>query len=374
MSDNASSLSGSSFVFMAPPSTTPSSHTASSLRARPGCLAPYARVKPYSLFQLLHLSSSPQNAGSTRPVLSPTTSTQTLTTQQKSSIQSQPVPQKQSNNPDLEEPPSKQRSSSVTTGNISSTILSVFQKNSSSSSKKRNSNTSPPPSPTATTSTIFNSASERWKNIKTNCPLLSDCIRQYSKDIGFTILIFCGPLQQDSLDRVQACVRQFNLPTSFIYRYEQHPPSLYTHSRYSFGAKSLSSISTASSDQKLPTDTPSFSTPLFTTLFVASSCKSDAIKYLNSTPPGLVHSTFPSGLAQVFLDHDQQCYKAYDIRPQRPEIVVVRPDGYIGTRVKIQPDNEEKSFECLNMYFDSFLSSYVDMESAAAVVAASYDC
>ncbi|OBZ87619.1 Phenol 2-monooxygenase [Choanephora cucurbitarum] len=381
LNDNGSNMSGSSFVFMAPPSSLPSPHTLTSLRARPGCLAPHARVKPYSLLQL-----SSQNTGSAKPILSPTPSTQTSTPRSPT----QPTHPKPSDTPDQEDPSSKQRSpSSVTTGNISSTILSVFQKNLNGNSKKRNSNTSPPPSPT--TLTMFN---ERWKSIKTNCPSLSDCIRQYNKDTGFTLLIFCGPLQQESLDRVQACVRQLNLPMSFIHRYEQHAPSFYTHPRYSFGAKSLSSLSTVSSDPKSSLDTPRtsidshrhsassdtysshalFSAPLFSCLFITSSCKKEAAKYLTDTPASVVHSTFPSGLAQVYLDHDQQCYKAYDIQLHRPEIVVIRPDGYIGTRVIIQPENEEQSFERLNMYFDSFLSPFVDMESAAAVVAASYDC
>ncbi|RCH89960.1 hypothetical protein CU098_006293 [Rhizopus stolonifer] len=378
--------STSSFVFMAPPPSTTA--PIEFQKSQPGCLAPNAKLKPYTLFQLLFMTSS-QNTTNSKLILSPTISSKTLPIPQKP-LSPPPPPSSSSSQTELElEELKRNRSNSATTGNLSSTLLAVFQKNLNSGLKKRNSTQStpsaPPVTPIITASALI--SPERWKSIKTNHHQLSERIHQLNKGLTFTLLIFCGPLLQDSIERVQSFVRRFNSPLSFIHRYEYD--QFYNNNRHSVGDKSLSSISTCSSSfdfRKSSLDTPRTSfdsqyqspdnhstSPLFSMIFITSSCKNEATRYLNNTPPAIVHSTFPCGLAQVFIDHDQQCYKAYDISHHQPEVVVVRPDGYIGTRVTIDED-QDASFERLCHYFDSFLRPFVDMNSAAAVVAAGYDC
>jgi hypothetical protein len=148
------------------------------------------------------------------------------------------------------------------------------------------------------------------------------------------------------------------------------PQPYYHHHRYSISSISSSSSIIYPPQTQQPTNRATSANPtaLFSILYITSSTKNEAVKYLNNTPPAMVHSTFPHGLAQVFLDNDQQCYKAYGV--QQPEVIVIRPDGYVGTRVSMQ---YEDCFERLSLYFDSFLRLAVDMNTAAATVAAGYD-
>jgi hypothetical protein len=271
--------------------------------------------------------------------------------------------------------------------------------------------------PTASLTTTPASAlisADRWKSIKTNHIQLMDRIQSLNRNgCTFTILIFCGSMTE-SQEKTRNFVKLLGSPMSFLQQYEritqsnrnssasysyndhrssissstslkQSPPQQY-QSRASFDqprresfesfsveADNRFSMSTLSSSNSSSTFHNNNNTqqPLFSLLFVSSSTKNDATKYLNNTPPATVHSTFPCGLAQVLLDHDGQCYRAYNIKKQT-EVVVIRPDGYIGTRVPIT--QEDDCFDRLNMYFDSFLRPPVDMNTAAAVVAAGYDC
>ncbi|GAA5798628.1 hypothetical protein HPULCUR_004033 [Helicostylum pulchrum] len=365
-----------------------------------GFLAPNAKLKPYTLFQLLLISSSSQQQ-TIKPTLTPST------------IKSIEEIKNVSLTKDLKN--RRTRSNSVTTINNLSSIWSsipLFQKSSSSSNsganKKRFNNnnnnniTATTSTSTATPSTALISP-DRWKSIKPNHLQLLDRIQSFNKNsCTFTILIFCGSITETQ-ERTRNFVKLLESPMSFIHRYERAHSNRDTNNRNSTvslnsptaesfyqssggGRQSLDqprrdsfesfvdpsrfSTSTMSSSSTY-NHHPAVSNALFSVLFISSSARSEAVKYFNNTPPATVHSTFPSGLTQVFLDHDGQCYKAYNVGKQS-EVIVIRPDGYIGTRAPIV--KEEEGFERVSMYFDSFLRPPVDMNTAAAVVAAGYDC
>lgn len=390
-----------SFEFMSPPRL--SNGFAPSVMA--GFLAPNAKLKPYTLFQLLLISSSSSQQQQQQIIKPVTTLTNLLPSATKSIEEIKNVSltdtTKDSKN-------RRRRSNSVTTNNLSSIWSSIplFQKNntnsSSSGTKKRsNSNTiqATTSSSTATPATVLISP-DRWKSIKPNHLQLLDRIQSFNKNsCTFTILIFCGSITETQ-ERTKNFVKLLESPVSFIHRYERahlsrdnnnrnstvslNSPT--TESFFQSGRQSLDqprrdSFESFADQSRFSTSTMSSSSTynhqsgvsnaLFSILFVSSSARSEAVKYLNNTPPATVHSTFPSGLTQVFLDHDGQCYKAYNVGKQS-EVIVIRPDGYIGTRAPIA--KEEEGFERVSMYFDSFLRPPVDMNTAAAVVAAGYDC
>ncbi|CAO3642480.1 unnamed protein product [Mucor hiemalis] len=445
-----------SFEFVGPPATSSGNSSSMSNTYIPlnlavaGNLAPNAKLKPYTLFQLLLTSANP---ASVKPPLTTTLSSQQLlpsTTNNEE--EEQPVTKKKSSTPpqtnsSLKDHRSeRQRSNSVTTSNSSPnsgsnnsiwSVIPKLQKANSSKSKttslsfiKRSSisdaikistsaslNTYIATTPTSpsTTEPVITPASvlisaERWKSIRTNHIQLMDRIQSLNKSgCTFTILIFCGDMTEFQ-EKTRHFVKLLSLPTSFLQRYERavtahnnrssiisittadHRSSISssTSSKQQFGQQNNTNGRKSSFDQprresfesaidqsRFSMSTLSSSStfhhpqqPLFSLLFVTSSARNDAVKYLNNTPPATVHSTFPCGLTQVLLDHDGQCYRAYNIKQN--EVVVIRPDGYIGTRIPIT--QEEESFDRLNMYFDSFLRPPVDMNTAAAVVAAGYDC
>lgn len=445
-----------SFEFVGPPATSSGNSSSMSNTYIPlnlavaGNLAPNAKLKPYTLFQLLLTSANP---ASVKPPLTTTLSSQQLLpSTTNNDEEEQPITKKKSSTPpqtnsSLKDHRSeRQRSNSVTTSNSSPnsgsnnsiwSVIPKLQKANSSKSKttslsfiKRSSisdaikistsaslntyiattPTSPStPEPVITPASVLISA-ERWKSIRTNHIQLMDRIQSLNKNgCTFTILIFCGDMTEFQ-EKTRHFVKLLSLPTSFLQRYERavtahnnrssiistttadHRSSISssTSSKQQFGQQNNTNGRKSSFDQprresfesaidqsRFSMSTLSSSStfhhpqqPLFSLLFVTSSARNDAVKYLNNTPPATVHSTFPCGLTQVLLDHDGQCYRAYNIKQN--EVVVIRPDGYIGTRIPIT--QEEESFDRLNMYFDSFLRPPVDMNTAAAVVAAGYDC
>ncbi|KAG1472226.1 hypothetical protein G6F56_001672 [Rhizopus delemar] len=164
-------------------------------------------------------------------------------------------------------------------------------------------------------------SSGRWKSIKQNYSKLNDRIQGFNpQGICFTLLVFCGPLMLSPA--VAQFIKHLASPISFLYQ---------TNSETCLH-------STVGQKQQ--------DTSLFSVLFISNATKQEATHYIHQTPSDTVHSHFPYGLDKVFLDHDQQCYKAYDIR--QPEVVIIRPDGFIGTR--IPPD-----YQRLCLYFNSFL-------------------
>ncbi|CEG67233.1 hypothetical protein RMATCC62417_03695 [Rhizopus microsporus] len=297
-----------------------------------GCLAPNGKLKPYSLVQLLLLTN-------TKP-------TKPTTTQLKPSSSTS-----------IEH--SRGRSSSMNNSNLSN-LFNIFQKG----HKKQNSTSS-----NKMTVVTERRSSERWKSIRPNYLQLLDCIQSTSQ---FTLLVFCGSLSTFESSPLSKVTQQISSPISFLYHYT---PDMMHNSSSPTARWSASSIH--SFYQRRSTDTtrssfedslrfsyrpqPPSEPDLFSIMFISNSTKQEANQYLTQTPPSVVHSTWPFGLDKVYLDHDQQCYKTYEIK--QPEIIVIRPDGYIGTRV----DN----YDQLCLYFDSFLTS-PNEHSAAAVVAASY--
>lgn len=457
--DESTNMSTPSFEFVAPPSPFQNSLDLDAA-AKTGCLAPNAKLKPYTLFQLLLSTSSQPSNTAAKTVLSPTVSSSLLSStglptpssspplQHQQQISGDPVKGKQelsskvlsviNNNSNR----SRRRANSVTSGNNGSlstiwSVLPIIQKNINTSLKKRHiitgsNNTvltasSPTGNTSATTTTTTTPASvlisaERWKSIKTTHIQLLDRIQSCKKyRPTFTLLIFCGAMQETNNDKLQAFTRKLTSPSSFLYRYEDHSNagnrSNFTSSSSTITTtdhrSSMSSINSISyTNRKSSLDTPrdsldsyephhrysississsssivyplqieqkqqaanhtsgAHTTGLFSILYITSSTKNETVKYLNDTPPAMVHSTFPHGLDQVFLDHDQQCYKSYGVQKHRPEVVIIRPDDYIGTRVSMQ---YEDCFERLDSYFDSFLRPAVDMDTAAATVAAGFD-
>lgn len=450
-----------SFEFVGPPATSSGNSSAMSNTYIPlnlavaGNLAPNAKLKPYTLFQLL-LTSTASPASVKPPLTSNLSSQQLLTSSPNNDDEDQSTMKKKSSTPPQANSAVKnkrgerQRSNSVTTSNASSndssstnstnnnSIWSVipmlqkvntktttlgFKKRSSISEAVKTSTSATVPSSNATATPASPStpqpmitpasvliSAERWKSIKTNHIQLADRIQSLNKNgCTFTILIFCGDMTEFQ-EKTRHFVKLLSSPTSFLQRYERavtahnnrssvistttadhrlsissNTSSKQQHSQQnnasgrksSFDQPRRESFESAVDQSRFSMSTLSSSStfhhpqqPLFSLLFVTSSARNDAVKYLNNTPPATVHSTFPCGLTQVLLDHDGQCYRAYNIKQN--EVVVIRPDGYIGTRIPIT--QEEQSFDRLNMYFDSFLRPPVDMNTAAAVVAAGYDC
>jgi hypothetical protein len=363
--------------------------------AGPGCLAPNAKLKPYTFFHLLlNATSSANIKGPDEVKNAPIAEVQPPCTS--TSAQNPPSPSSER----------RERSNSATSRQLIPAKWSVLPRIQKS---KRSSNSKPSQlkRQSSTTDTIL----DRWKSIKPNHFQLHKAIQSSCQNhCTFTILVFCGSLTDpESFEKIQTFHKLLDSPTSFYHRYSdesffKHATSspLYIHHRasvsslaslnnvqqhYKAGSTSSSHIpyrksvssdhrdsSSFEEDRRSSSDSSSTSAStseknqLFSLLFVSSSTKNEALQFLTTTHPSIVHTCFPDGLAKVFLDHDQQCYKAYDVK-QNLEIVVIRPDGYIGTRV-----HEPDSFDQLCMYFDSFLRPPVDMYTAAAVVAAGYDC
>lgn len=333
--------------------------------------------------------------------------------------------------------------------------------------------------------TSTSSTSERWKRIRPNYYHLLDRMGWEYSDVTFTILVFCGNIHEDEkcLSTLRKLRRYLDSPTSFIHRYETHhqhhqnryplsyslpksgststvrpssplqsppspsisPPVLssappptepnhrasissfssshrssfsYPTTRGSYSAFSIpgspTSMTTNMTRLSMNDHRPSFSSayymddtdnsaapspphltedaratsfsssnssnsssstpsPLFSFFYVTTSSKNDVIKCLNTTPSTVIHAAFPFGLDKVYLDHDHQCHNAYNSSPTKnksPTMVVIRPDGYVGARVRL---NDDEDVDRLDAYFDSFLRPHYDHTSAAALIAAAYD-
>ncbi|CEI89231.1 hypothetical protein RMCBS344292_03597 [Rhizopus microsporus] len=260
-----------------------------------GCLAPNGKLKPYSLVQLLLLTN-------TKP-------TKPTTTQLKPSSSTS-----------IEH--SRGRSSSMNNSNLSN-LFNIFQKG----HKKQNSTSS-----NKMTVVTERRSSERWKSIRPNYLQLLDCIQNTSQ---FTLLVFCGSLSTFESSPLSKVTQQISSPISFLYHYT---PDMMHNSSSPTARWSASSIH--SFYQRRSTDTtrssfedslrfsyrpqPPSEPDLFSIMFISNSTKQEANQYLTQTPPSVVHSTWPFGLDKVYLDHDQQCYKTYEIK--QPEIIVIRPD------------------------------------------------
>ncbi|KAI9030670.1 FAD binding domain-containing protein [Phycomyces nitens] len=406
-----------------------------------GSLAPNAKLKPYTLLQLLSQTQTTEAVKTVEYPRSPSVGMIVSTST------------KTSDNPMVGTRPRRSRSQSNVSANptwsfnrVGPMLKKAIGTNSlvKSSSQPLDENDTLTACPMTTTSGI-----ERWKSIKTNSYQLRERIVPKGIPVTFTVLVFCGSLaDQENVSMLRSLKHRIDDPNSFFSCYENSPhvcqplvdesqsfpsgrpqsPSSVSdaesrhsgeNSRSSFSSESsqrsstssrslkstskINSITTApfsqatipptspvssvlspvlsaqispwSNSLDLPrtsiTSTSTISTEkshqLFNFIYITTSTKTQVSKFLSDTPPSVVNNTFPCSLSNVYLDHDQQCHSAYSI--PKPTIVVVRPDGYIGTRVKISEHND---IHKLNNYFDAFLRPSADMFSAAAVVAADY--
>ncbi|KAF7728603.1 hypothetical protein EC973_005830 [Apophysomyces ossiformis] len=358
-------------------------------RGTAGSLAQNAKLKPYTVFQLLMLQ------------------TQAKTEQ---------APPKSNQRSRRSWRPRSHSASSLSAGWSLALVGPILQ------NMTRRASTSARHQRHCSTSSQESSSFEGWRGIKPNHYQLLDRIHGDGSPVTFTILVFCGALTDDNFQRLRLLKRHLDDPQSFLNRYETMPYSVagfmansprhakhHPH-RASLGSDitstrslSVSSASTTASHRSSTTSASSLSTksirfslfsnyvpwrtsldeeykekeeedqieeenPVFSFVYITSSTKADVSSLLASTPPSIIHATFPFGLNKVYLDHDQQSHTAYDIKS--PTVVIVRPDGYIGARVRIREDELIQ----LDNYFDSFLRPPADMTSAAAVVAADFDC
>ncbi|KAI8137559.1 FAD binding domain-containing protein [Fennellomyces sp. T-0311] len=341
----------------------------------PGTLAPNSKLKPYTLFTLLvNVREMPTPPGSI--------------------VSGKQAPEKDDRPPRSRRWTRARSNSTSSTSNTTSWLLAPI--------KKRTSN--PPPSPPVNPTSP--TTAERWRKIKQNQYSLLDRMTQNASSSAFRVLVFCQSLNDpENLATLQRFRRHLEESHSFVQRYEKlnssHPllsaawmfeetnkrsstMSLSSISRSSISSNNrffysppTSPVSTARTSLDQPRSTSSFdfrppdvtttASNMFTFTYITSSSKTEIIKFLSDTKPAIVHATFPLGLDKVYLDHDQQSHTLYNIKT--PSVVIVRPDGYIGTTISINDLN----FEKLDTYFDTFLRPPIDMTSAAAMAADYYD-
>ncbi|ORZ03664.1 FAD binding domain-domain-containing protein [Syncephalastrum racemosum] len=119
-----------------------------------------------------------------------------------------------------------------------------------------------------------------------------------------------------------------------------------------------------------PPPLPLTATPssLFSFVYITTSNRHEVNDFVASTAPMSIHAAFPFGLERVYLDHDNQTHIAYNANEQQgPVVAILRPDGYIGARARVHDQMHD-----LTSYFDRFLTPPVDLDSAAADVAADF--
>ncbi|KAI9317278.1 FAD binding domain-containing protein [Dichotomocladium elegans] len=261
--------------------------------------------------------------------------------------------------------------------------------------------------------------SDRWRLIRANHYSLFDRIVTERSPGSFTLVVFCTAIH--SCQQALQMLGQYLDSPSSITQYEHtvshavaeptlrptsrsisHTSSIISKHRYSsssssprslgFGSRLLrffsswssSSLTTISTEEPRPPLPFLLSKPkgqvmhplsaekapdgdfrLFSIIYITSSSRQQASQFLSETMPGTIRSMFPRGLDHVYFDHDNQTHSLYSI--SEPTVVVIRPDNYIGTRIKI-PGQVER----LSSYFDTFLIPPVDLDSAAADVAADF--
>lgn len=350
----------------------------------PGTLAQNARLKPYTLYDLLMSSQS--------------------------SASNDDRPPKSSSSSNKQHTRIRRPRSNSSSGWLAPFIQSVTKR--SSNDQKSANRASLQPTSTkengSSTSHHHQHASrhghssiplDRWRSIKTNYYQLLDRILFCGAPASFIILVFCGSLaDRVNLSILQKFRRHLEEPQSFVQQYEpisssrlsigqwsNHPRASVSSSHRSSSESTLFSLSppaspiTLSSVGRTSLDhhktslsmiqpPSSSSTSLFSFMYITASSKAEALQFLTSTNPALVHATFPMGLERVYIDHDRQSHTVFGIKS--PSVIVVRPDGYIGASFNLQYDKE---LEKLDSYFDAFLRPPIDMTCAAALAADYYD-
>ncbi|KAI9266607.1 FAD binding domain-containing protein [Phascolomyces articulosus] len=262
-------------------------------------------------------------------------------------------------------------------------------------------------------SVVMTSHSETWRILKANHYDLLERVAKDAHPGSFTILIFCDSLAKEkNLKTLQHFKQYMDTPSSLL-QYEQrrlhhHRLSIPSESLYnspqppttpttntseaSTPRSSLSSGFTAAtnrlsrffsmwssvstiastpispSTQSPPPPIPATGSPLrlFSFLYITSSSRQQVNEFLTTNSAPFIHSLFPQGLERLYIDHDNITHSAYGVTNGEPVVVVIRPDGYIGMRSRLD------KLDSLNNYFDTFMIPPVDLDSAAADVANDY--
>lgn len=251
---------------------------------------------------------------------------------------------------------------------------------------------------------------DRWRFIKANHYDLLDRITADRNTPGcFTILIFCTSIT-DCQHALQQLKQYLDLPSS-IMQYDIHPShqhrqqeqqqqpqqpltrplssssstestmssprssssimsagsrlSRFFSSWSSASSHSTVSVPSLSSSNTAPCTTSSMPSSLFSFVYITSSTRQEVADFLSITPPNILRHMFPHGLERLYLDHDNQAHSSYSIN--EPTLVIVRPDDYMGARIRLPCQ-----LPGLGRYFDRFMVPPVDMDSAAADVAADF--
>ncbi|KAI7859086.1 FAD binding domain-containing protein [Circinella umbellata] len=253
--------------------------------------------------------------------------------------------------------------------------------------------------------------SETWRVIKANQYELLEIIAKNAHPGSFTILVFCNSLMEDKNLKILQHFKQYMDTPSSLLQYEPrrlHDNRLSVLSEPIYNSQ-LSRTSSSLSDTSTPrsslssgftaatnrlsrffsmwssvstiASTPLPPTPhspppplpvtgsplnLFSFLYVTSSTRQQVSEFLTTSSAPFLHSLFPQGLERLYLDHDNLTHSAYGINNNEPTIVVIRPDGHIGMRTRLD------KIDVLNNYFNTFMIPPVDLDSAAADVANDY--
>ncbi|KAI9305220.1 hypothetical protein BJ944DRAFT_265583 [Cunninghamella echinulata] len=108
---------------------------------------------------------------------------------------------------------------------------------------------------------------------------------------------------------------------------------------------------------------------MFSFTYLTTSNKPECLQFLAEQTPNTIQNTFPFGLENVHMDHENQAHSIYSLDNYQPTMVVIRPDGYIGAKVPLDNVN------ALNNYFQQFLlpdMHFSPEESAISLVANGY--
>ncbi|CAO3649073.1 unnamed protein product [Cunninghamella echinulata] len=177
--------------------------------------------------------------------------------------------------------------------------------------------------------------------------------------------------------------RQQQIPTSSTTSFHSSQfNNVYTHnegqqnSYYSIAKKSMLSNSSNltmttynKNDDDKEGEEEKKKIPMFSFTYLTTSNKPECLQFLAEQTPNTIQSTFPFGLENVHMDHENQAHSIYSLDNYQPTMVVIRPDGYIGAKVPLDDVN------ALNSYFHQFLLQdmhFSPEESAISLVANGY--
>lgn len=247
---------------------------------------------------------------------------------------------------------------------------------------------------------------DRWRFIKANHYDLLDRITADRNTPGcFTILVFCTSINdcQHALQELKqyldspSSIMQYDIYPSHQHRQHEQQQSLtrplssssstgstmssprssssimsagsrlsrFFSSWSSASSHSTVSVPSLSSSTTTPCTAHNMPSSLFSFIYITSSSRQEVADFLSVTPTNIVRHMFPHGLDRLYLDHDNQSHSSYNVN--EPTLVIVRPDDYMGARIRLPCQ-----LQGLSRYFERFMVPPVDMDSAAADVAADF--